>query len=184
MDYYNYAVFTPLIIASSTKFFKSKKNKKLTEFDELTKDTNLPLITNLQHNEFQNNNSTFFKIIIWLLTYLFIYNHFPDSKNKNILFIAILIHFFVFHGDFLVDKKLIFNFSVHMIYTLFLLILILLFKYKYHRILHLQIITLLLNIYIMYKDKINNRNLSNSFAYLQWINYIIEFFPYQLVNLG
>lgn len=182
MNYYNYPIFTPLIISLSTKYFKSIKNNKLTEFQEITKSTNLPLITNLQHNEFQNNNSSFFKLVIWMLTYLFIYNHFPNSLLKNILFSAVLAHYFIFNGDFQSDKKLIFNFSIHMIFTLFLLVLILLFKYNYHKILPIQVLTLFLNIYIMYKDKINNRNLSNSFAYLQWLNYGIEFFPYQLLN--
>lgn len=178
MKYYNYVIFTPLIITLSTMVFKSKNNKNISEFKEITKYTKLPLITNLQHNEYQNNNSSFFKLIIWMLTYLFIYNHFPDSLLKNILFSCVLAHYFIFNGDFHSDKKLIFNFSIHMVFTLFLLVLILLFKYNYHHIFPLQILTLFLNIYIMYKDKINNRNLSNSFAYLQWLNYGIEFFPY------
>ena len=116
-----------------------------------------------------------------MVTYFFLYKHFSDSTLKNIVFLGLFAHYFIFHGDFLTDKKLIFNFSVHMVYTLFLLVLILTFKYQYHRILPIQFITLFLNIFVMYKDKINNRNLSNSFVYLQWLNYMIEFFPYQLL---
>lgn len=182
MDYYNYAVFTPFILTLSTLFFKSKKNKNLSEFQELTKNTNLPLISDLQHNNFQSNNSAFFKFIVWMTTFLSIYNYFPNSKLKNYLFISILSHFFIFHGDFKTEKKLIFNFSLHMIFTIFLLFFMLYYKYTFHRIFNIQYITLFLNIYIMYKDKTNNQNLSNNFVYLQWLNYIIEFFPYQLIN--
>ena len=53
--------------------------------------------------------------------------------------------------------------------------LILLFKYNYHQILPIQVLTLFLNIYIMYKEQRYNHNLSNIFVYLQWLNYIIEF---------
>jgi hypothetical protein len=182
MEYYNYPVFTPFILSLSTHFFKSKKNKDLSEYQELTKNTNIPLISDLQHNNFQTNNSAFFKFIIWMFSFLCIYNHFPDSNIKNYLFISILAHFFIFHGDFKTEKKLIFNFSVHMIFSLFLLGFMLYFKFKFHRIFDIQYVTLFLNIYIMYKDKSNNHNLSNNFVYLQWLNYIIEFFPYQLLN--
>ena len=182
MNYYNYVMFTPFIITLSTKIFKSKLNPKLSEFDEITKHTNLPLISDLQHNSFQNYNSSFFKLIVWLFTFLLMYNYFPDSKEKNYLFIAILLHFFVFHGDFKTDTVLIFNLNIHIIYSLFFILSFILFKYKYHRILPLQFLTIFLNILILYKDKVNNKKLSNNFVYLQWLNYIIEFFPYHLVN--
>lgn len=41
MNYYNYAILTPPIITLNTMFFKSRKNNKLSEFQEITKNTNL-----------------------------------------------------------------------------------------------------------------------------------------------
>jgi hypothetical protein len=183
MNFYNYPIITPFIITLSTFYFKSIKNPNLSEFNEITKNTSLPLITNLQHNEFQTLQSSYFKKIMWLLTFLFIHNHFPDSSEKNIILFVAIFQNFIFHGDFMPEYKIIFNLSIHLFFTMFLILLFIRFKLKYQTIHKIQYLTLLLNIYILIRDRSNYKFLSNTFVYLEWLNYVIEFFPYQLFNL-
>ncbi len=158
-------------------FFPSKLNPDKSEFSEITKNTTLPLLTDLQSNEYETSYSEIIKKLIWIYLYWKIINYYPEKNNyKFFIFVLLLLHLFIFDGKSFTEKKLIFNFSVHMIYTIIVISFIVLYKYRFQKINIYQLLTICCAIFIMYEDKTRNLPLCNNFVYLQWIIYFLEIY--------
>jgi hypothetical protein len=173
----NHLFFIPFILMFLTMFFPSKLNPDKSEFSEITKNTTLPLLTDLQSNEYETSYSEIIKKIIWVYLYWKIINYYPEKNNyKFFIFVLLLLHLFIFDGKSFTEKKLIFNFSVHMVYTIIVISFIVLYKYRFQKINIYQLLTICCAIFIMYEDKTRNLPLCNNFVYLQWIIYFLEIY--------
>ncbi len=173
----NHLFFIPFILMFLIMFFPSKLNPDKSEFSEITKNTTLPLLTDLQSNEYETSYSEIIKKLIWIYLYWKIINYYPEKNNyKFFIFVLLLLHLFIFDGKSFTEKKLIFNFSVHMIYTIIVISFIVLYKYRFQKINIYQLLTICCAIFIMYEDKTRNLPLCNNFVYLQWIIYFLEIY--------